>query len=103
MAAPDAKPRRRIVPQMLASPSSERLIEFGEPGGAGSAAPAPPEVQQDQQAQAEWAREHLGPDRKVFLDLTTADNKEVDWRKVGVAAGGLQEVNTATRRATRHV
>ena len=92
MAAP--KPRRRIVPQMLASPSSERPIEFGDVGGAAAAGTAPPEVQQDQQAQAEWARENLGLDRKVFLDLTTAENKEVDWRKVRLRGGGSQEVIT---------
>lgn len=106
MAAP--KPRRRIVPQMLASPSSERPIEFGDVGGAAAAGTAPPEVQQDQQAQAEWARENLGLDRKVFLDLTTADNKEVDWRKVRLREGGAQEVITvappsaATRLSLRH-
>ena len=45
-------------------------------------------VQLDQRQQSEWAREHLGPDRKVFLNLDDVPNHEVDWRQVRCSDGG---------------
>ena len=79
----EPKPRKRIVAQLIVSPTHERE-------GAIAAVPeeAPQAVQLDQKEQAEWAREHLGPDRKVFVDLTAAANKEVDWKQVRARAGG---------------
>lgn len=80
MAAQAQKPRRRIVPQLITSPSSQdrdadALLTAEQP----QAAP-PPAV--DQREQSEWARENLGPDRKVFLDLSALSNTEIDWKQV---------------------
>lgn len=87
MAQPAAKQRRRIVPEQIVSPGADDRRAQLEEAGTGSE-PAGPILLQKQREQAEWAREHLGPDRKVFLDLTdVAANKEVDWRKVGPPAG----------------
>ncbi len=78
--------RRRIVPEQIVSPGADDRRAQLEEAGAGSE-PAGPILLQKQREQAEWAREHLGPERKVFLDLTdVAANKEVDWRKVGPPA-----------------
>lgn len=49
----------------------------------------PPLPQQQRDASA-WASANLGPDRKVFVDLTDAAHKEVDWRKVRGGAGDRQ-------------
>lgn len=85
MAQPQAKQRRRIVPQLVLSPGADGRQAELEDAAAG-VEPAGPIQVQKQREQSEWAREHLGPDRKVFLDLTdVAANKEVDWRKVGAA------------------
>lgn len=83
MAADARKQRRRIVPQLVVSPSADDRRAQVEDAGTGNE-PAGPILLQKQREQSDWAREHLGPDRKVFLDLTdVAANKEVDWRKVG--------------------
>ena len=93
MAAAEAnkKPRRRIVPLLVSSPTSDRgLGGFGD--GEAPAAPAllPARPPQDQRQQSEWAREHLGPERKVFVDLTAS--QDVDWRKVRAATARCRAV-----------
>lgn len=74
-----AKPRKRIVAQLVISPTSgDRPQELTE-DPATEVAPVAAEKQRDQSA---WAKEHLGAERKVFVDLTDTANKEVNWRQV---------------------
>ena len=83
MAAPGkAQVRKRIVPQLVTSPESVRPLEEAADEPA-LPEPAAPGAQRDAAA---WAREHLGPDRRVFVDINAA--KEVDWRQVRGRAGG---------------
>lgn len=80
MAAQAQKPRRRIVPQLITSPSSQDRDEDALLAAAQPEAAVPPAI--DQREQSEWARENLGPDRKVFLDLSALSNTEIDWKQV---------------------
>jgi hypothetical protein len=85
MAQP-AKPRRRIVAQLVSSPLETRrdIVEAPTDAPGSSALPGLPTPQLDQPAQSKWAEEHLGKDRKVFVDLNI-NGVEVDWKQASLA------------------
>lgn len=76
------KPGRRLVAQLVSSPLDAHPDVSEAPGDAPgtSALPGLPTAQLDQPAQSLWAEEHLGKDRKVFVDLTQTSG-EVDWKQ----------------------
>eukprot|EP00887_Chlorella_sp_A99_P002055 scaffold18.g2055.t1 len=73
-----AKPaRKRIVPQLVVtSPSAPEQDDAAE---AARQAPIT-----DLREQAELAREKLGPDRKIYIDLDALvdENKQVNWKQL---------------------
>ena len=79
-----AKPRKRIVAELVVSPTGgdRPLADAAE-----ADTPFEPPLPAQQREASAWASANLGPDRKVFVDLADAANKEVDWRKVGDAPG----------------
>ncbi|KAL4443795.1 hypothetical protein ABPG75_011532 [Micractinium tetrahymenae] len=94
MAAQAQKPRKRIVPQLITNPGSQdRDEEAALLAGQPEAAPQPAV---DQREQSEWAREHLGPDRKVFLDLSALQNTEIDWKQICKERGVQKSKKAAT-------
>ncbi|KAL4442016.1 hypothetical protein ABPG77_011277 [Micractinium sp. CCAP 211/92] len=93
MAAQAQKPRRRIVPQLITSPNSQDRDDDALLIAEKAEAAAPPAV--DQREQSEWAREHLGPDRKVFLDLSALSNTEIDWKQI-CKERGVQKAKRTT-------
>lgn len=95
MAAQEQKPRKRIVPQLIvASPTKLPDAYDGLP-------PPSPQLQvTDLREQAAFAKEHLGLDRKIYVDLRPyqESNKAVNWKQVG---GGRERDGSAAPAAAR--
>lgn len=82
--ATQEKPRKRIVPQLIAA-SPTKLPDAYE----GLPPPSPQLQVTDLREQAEFAKEHLGLDRKIYVDLRPYQehNKAVNWKQVRPRAG----------------
>ena len=82
--------KRRITAQLISTtPSSEAGLSLTATTPQANAQPialtAPPKSKMTLKEQAEYAAKHLGPGRRIYVQLKKDGNNVVSWKKVCMA------------------